>query len=206
MPSRISTAREIAYLRALAETGNATWAALRARVSRSWAYKRREVDAGFDALCREMMVRFRESPMPPLPNPSPAKGGGAFRHPTEGRGAGTRTRVNRDRAGGWTERREQHFLSVLSVTRHVGFAAAAVGVRPGSAYQRRRARPDFAAAWARTIRDGDPLLEGEWLQAMVCLLDGEPVPQENLVRAPTIDEALRLLARCARSGPSTGSG
>ena len=50
VPSKISAFREVAYLRALAETGNATLAAARARVSKSWAYKRREVDPQFDAL------------------------------------------------------------------------------------------------------------------------------------------------------------
>jgi hypothetical protein len=41
LPKIISTAREIAYLRALADTGNATLAAERAGVSRDWAYKKR---------------------------------------------------------------------------------------------------------------------------------------------------------------------
>ena len=54
MPKIISTAREIAYLRALADTGNATLAAERAGVSRDWAYKKRKQDSRFDAWCREM--------------------------------------------------------------------------------------------------------------------------------------------------------
>ena len=47
MPSKIPIAREVGYLRALAETGNATLAAERAGVSRTWAYKPHEGDARF---------------------------------------------------------------------------------------------------------------------------------------------------------------
>jgi len=45
MPSRISFAQEIAYLRTLGDTGNASLAAAQAGVSRDWAYKRRLADA-----------------------------------------------------------------------------------------------------------------------------------------------------------------
>lgn len=54
MPKIITTAQEVAYLATLAATGNATLAAERAGVSRSWAYRRREAEPGFAALCREM--------------------------------------------------------------------------------------------------------------------------------------------------------
>jgi hypothetical protein len=53
MPKIISTAQEITYLRALAETGNATLAAERAGVSRTWAYKKRAGDAWFAEKFRE---------------------------------------------------------------------------------------------------------------------------------------------------------
>jgi hypothetical protein len=54
MPKTITTAQEFAYLRALAETGNATLAAERAGVSRTWAYKKRAVDAWFAERVREL--------------------------------------------------------------------------------------------------------------------------------------------------------
>jgi hypothetical protein len=75
MPSRISAAQEIAYLRALSDTGNATLAAAYAGVSRDWGYKRRLADARFDALCREMVARFSEPPPgsePPHPSAAEA--------------------------------------------------------------------------------------------------------------------------------------
>src|SRR5689334_20661235 len=99
MPSKISGRRLIAYLRTLAETGNATLAAERAGVSRSWAYARRKVDPRFDAWFREMMVRFEEgTPAAPLPAPHPSAAYAAPSLSLRGRGAKKRTRVNRDRA------------------------------------------------------------------------------------------------------------
>jgi hypothetical protein len=86
IPSTISTARLIAYLRTLADTGNATLAAAHAGVSRDWAYKRRRVDGQFDQLCREMAAIAKAR----LP-----------------------ARVNRDRAGGWTAAKEARFIERL---------------------------------------------------------------------------------------------
>jgi len=54
MPRTVTSAQLIAYLRALAETGNATLAAEAAGVSRDWAYKKRKQDSRFDGWCREM--------------------------------------------------------------------------------------------------------------------------------------------------------
>lgn len=124
MPSRISTKRELTYLRTLAETRNATLAAELAGVSRTWAYKRREVDARFDALCREMAALARER----LP-----------------------VRVNRDRTDGWTAEREARFLAALAATGEVPLAASSVGKAAASAYTRRQMRPAFAQAWAEAL-------------------------------------------------------
>jgi len=183
MPSRISTARQLAYLRALADTGNASLAAARARVSRDWAYKKRKADAGFDGLCREMIARFRGS-RAPLPNPSPAKGRGARRR-----------RVNRDRVGGWTAGKEARFLERLAATCSVPFASAAVGLSAGSAYERRKVRPHFAAAWDEAERIGWPPIDQPWMEAVLCLVtDREPSP-DNPVRITGIDDVLQLMKR-----------
>jgi hypothetical protein len=163
IPKIISIAQEIAYLRTLAETGNATLAAEVAGVSKSWAYKKRGVDPQFDGWSR-LAVAVARARLP--------------------------VRVNRDRAGGWTARTEQHFLAVLSATRRLVLAAAAVGKRPGSAYNRRRRRSGFAADCARVAREGDEWLEGEWLESAACLFEGEPLPA---VRRVTIAEMIRAV-------------
>lgn len=181
MPSKISTAREVAYLRALAETGNATLAADVAGVSRTWAYKKGEQDARFAALCREMVRRFRASG-PPLPNPSPA----------EKRGA-RRTRINRDRAGGWTAAKEARFVERLRETCSVWLAAAAVGISTVSAYRRRQVRPGFAAAWEEAERDGWPPADQPWIEAALCFFQGREPPPGNPVRIGSIDQVLGAL-------------
>src|SRR4051812_7566694 len=168
MPRIISTAQSVAYLRALAETGNATLAAAHAGVSRDWAYKRRLADARFDELCREMLERFRELPalpasdLPPLPNPSPAEGRGTD---SAGRGAGKRVQVRRDRAGGWTAAKEARFIERLQETCSVWLAAAAVGLSSVSAYRRRQVRERFAAAWEEAQRSGWPPLDQPWIES-----------------------------------------
>src|SRR4051812_39165292 len=108
MPKIISTSQSVAYLRALAETGNATLAAAQAGVSRDWAYKRRLADARFDALCREM-GRQAKARLP--------------------------VQVRRDRAGGWSAAKEARFIQRLSETCSVWLAAAQVGLSTVSAYR-----------------------------------------------------------------------
>jgi hypothetical protein len=181
------------YLRTLLDTGNASLAAEVAGVSRDWAYKKRRQDPWFDALCREMMARFREAPAVSdlSAPPHPALRATLSR---EGRGA-ERVRINRPRAGGWNAGRERRFLAVLAATRRLDLATAAVGMRPPAAWRRRQAWPGFAQECARVLREGDPELEGEWLFAMTCMLDGVPVPPDNAVRTVTVAEAIEVCER-----------
>ena len=182
MPRIISTAQEVAYLATLAATGNATLAAERAGVSRTWAYKKRAGDAGFAALCREMAAIARAR----------------------------RTRVNRDRADGWTADKEARFLERLLETCSVWLAAAEVGLTAKSAYRRRQARPEVAAAWAEAERAHWPPLDQPWIAAAICVLEGEPPPPGNPVRFTRVGEVLqamrgnKFVARRAR--PSTRPG
>ena len=191
VPSRISTKREITYLRTLAETGNATIAAARAGVSRTWAYKRREVDARFDALCREMAARFRETrpaSEPPHPTLSP-----------RGRGD-KRVRVNRDRAGGWTAATEARFLAALAATGDVPLAASSVGKAAASAYTRRQMRPGFAQAWAEALESGREMQDLDWFESAECFFEGREPTSDNPVRVTSVAEVLRMLARSERAG------
>jgi hypothetical protein len=166
MPSKISTAREFAYLRALAETGNATLAAQAAGVSRSWAYKRHEVDARFGRLCLEMVALARA------------------RRPI---------RVNRDRVGGWTAAKEARFVERLRETCSVWIAAAAVGLSTVSAYRRRAVRPAFAAAWDEAERTGWPPADQPWIESALCFFQGREPPPGNPVRITSIDDVLEAL-------------
>jgi hypothetical protein len=202
MPKTTTSAQRLAYLRTLARTANASLAAEAAGVSRSWAYKRRAADARFDALCCEMIVRFRESP--PLPHPPAAHAAGPSLS-FGGRGADRRVRVNRDRAGGWTAAKEARFIERLRETCGVPFAAVEAGLSTVSAYRRRQRSPRFAAAWDEALRAGWPPADQPWLESALCFLEGREPPPGNPVRftriAQVIDamEGKRFIPRGPRS-------
>jgi hypothetical protein len=158
---KIPHSRALRYLKALAETGNASLAAAYAGVSRDWAYKRRKADAWFDALCREILARFRE--MPPHPTLS-----------REGRGANRRTRVNRDRAGGWTRDKEARLSTV-------------------SAYRRRQVRARFAAEWDEALLSGWPPADQPWIESATCFFEGREPPAGNPVRFTSVSEVLEAM-------------
>ena len=172
IPKTISTAREVAYLKALAETGNASLAAAQAGVSRDWAYKKRQVDAWFDARCREMAELARE------------------RLPVQRR---------RRRAGGWNADRERTFLEALHATHDVEVAAGSAGTTAPSAYRHRAVRPEFAAAWAAALADGGPGEEPEWVEAAAHFLYREPLSDDNPVRLTSVGQVLRLQAKSERA-------
>jgi hypothetical protein len=166
VPSKISGARLVAYLRTLAETGNATLAAERARVSRSWAYVRRKSDAQFAEWVREMQALAKAR----LP-----------------------ARVNRDRADGWTAAKEARFIERLRETCSVWMACAEVGLSTNSAYHRRQVRPRFAAAWAEAERAGWPPADQPWIESAICFFEGLEPPPDNPVRITNIGEVISAM-------------
>lgn len=68
------------------------------------------------------------------------------------------TRVKRD---GWTPKRRETFLLMLTQTGCVEDAAVAAGMTHGGAYQLRDRDPEFAAAWRRAITEAKVTLEGK---------------------------------------------
>jgi hypothetical protein len=166
VPRMISSAQRLAYLRTLADTGNATLAAAHAGVSREWAYKKRKADARFDRLWREM-VALAKARLP--------------------------ARVNRDRADGWTAEKEARFIERLGQTCSVWLASAEVGLTTTSAYNRRRVRPGFAAAWDEARRIGWPPADKPWMEAAICFFEGTTPSPGNPVRFTSISEVLEAM-------------
>jgi hypothetical protein len=167
MPKIVTREQSITYLRTLAETGNASIAAERAGVSRSWAYARRKVNPLFAGYFDQMTALA------------------AARLPA---------RFNRDRAGGWTAEKEALFLERLLETCSVPYAAAEVGMSAVSAYLRRKRRAGFAAAWDEAERAGWPPADEPWIAAAECFFEGREPPPGNPVRVTSIDEVLSALA------------
>ena len=135
MSAKTSPARRAAFMAAVAETGNRTIAAERARVSQSWVTLHRATDPAFraelDAALRHARERLRK----------PAEGDGArgrlaidpWRGAGGARANGRRTQIARARLKQWTPRVEARFLSALSACCNVAAACA----RSGSARRRR---------------------------------------------------------------------
>lgn len=101
--------------------------------------------------------------------------------------------MNRERADGWTAAKEARFVDRLRETSSVPFAAAAVGLSPNSAYERRKVRPAFAAAWDEAERAAWPPADLPWIESAICFFEGrEPTPG-NPVRIRSIDDVIEAM-------------
>lgn len=202
----MSLARKRAFLRALAETGNQTLSAERAKVSRSWVSLHRSTDAGFDAACREAIERAkgRFGSHPP-PDPSLRGRGEIKRKPpaawqfnageelvVSGTN-GVRTQVRRAKLKQWTPRVEERFLSALSASCNVKAALAAVGMSASGAYAHRKRFPAFARAWDEAVRLGMSELEGALIQNIDYAFDPEAAPPELEIGPITVSDLIRTL-------------
>ena len=209
MSRKFSASRKRAFLSYLAQTGNQTLSAERAKVSRSWVCLHRSSDAGFDAACREAIAeardRLRTGP-PPAP-PASERGG---RKPPDAwtyhqgeelvvNGSnGRRVQVRRAKLSQWTARVEDRFLAVLAATCNVRLACREVGLWPPSAYAHRKRWPDFARRWDRAVAIGAIELECRLHQSVRHFFDRDLPEPEAPVHGITVTDAIRLLAMYQR--------
>lgn len=168
MSHKTSPARRAAFLKAVAETGNQTLAAERAKVSRSWVQLHRSTDPEFDAAVRAAIAAAKESL---AWAPGQARGARGSNEPPRGWGFldgeelvvrgtnGRRVQVARARLRQWTPRSEDRFLAVLAATCNVDAACAEVGLSPASAYEHRKRWPAFARRWREAIKLGSIRLQ-----------------------------------------------
>jgi len=178
MSHKISAARRAAFLEALAETGNQTIAAERAKVSRSWVCLHRAADPAFDAAVRAAIesakarLRGSDGRAPPsgwgfLDGEElvvKGTGGSALRDaagaaPQDERKKGRRVQIARARLKQWTPRIEERFLAALGATCNVKAACAEVGMSASSAYEHRKRWPAFARRWDEAVKLGCIQLE-----------------------------------------------
>lgn len=163
MYKKIKAARQRAYLAALAECGNLTLAAERAKVSRSWALQHRRRDAAFDAACIEALAAAKAR-LSAHGERAPPSGWG-FLDGEElvvrggGGSGGRRVQIARARLKQWTPRVEDRFLAVLAVTCNVKAAAAAAGMSFTSAYAHRIRWPGFARRWDEAAENAEVALQ-----------------------------------------------
>lgn len=195
MTRKTSSARREAFFRALAETGNRTIAAERAKVSQSWVTLHRANDPEFRGRIEAAVAEARAE-LAGAAGTAPASGWGSL----DGeelvvRGTnGRRTQIARARMKQWTPRVEARFLSVLAATCNVKAACAEVGLTAASAYGHAKRWQGFRERWREAVEIGFMRIEG----AMLAHLSDSPFSGSGLdADAPmppmTVDQAMHLL-------------
>jgi hypothetical protein len=206
MTARISQSRRSIFLKALAETGNQTLSAERARVSRSWVTRQRGCDPGFDAAVRAACLDFArqeqlrldgdaEAGTRPLSPKWRYMDGHELvvRGTGDGIGGRRRVQVARARVKGWNPRTEERFLEALGATCNVRAACAAVGLSVASVYNHRHRWPAFARRWDETASFASERIQNAMFQAGANLYSSETVPVDVAITGMTADHAIQLL-------------
>ena len=176
MSAKTSAARRAAFFTALAETGNQTISAERARVSRSWVMLHRSTDPAFKVRMEVCIAAARVKLLKVTAVKSPGKWVEIGGEELVMRGSnGRRAQVARARIKQWTARGEKRFLAVLSATCNVKLACREVGLSVNSAYGHRHRWPDFGMAWDAAVEAGYHTLETALMA--------------NAVRTMTLDDA-----------------
>ena len=199
MYRKMSERRRGAFLKALAESGNVTLAAERAKVSRSWVLKQRKGEAGFDAECaaaiagaRASFDRLRTSEEG---SARPASGWG-FLDGAElvVRGTnGRRLQIARARERQITPRVERRLLQVLAATCNGNAACAEAGVSKSAAWNHRRRWPGFERKWQEAVTVGWLRLKSGLTANAINLFSGDDEPPELPMPPMTFAQALHLL-------------
>lgn len=225
MTQKFSAARKRAFLNHLANSGNQTLSAERAKVSRSWVQLHRSTDPEFDAACREaievakMMLRD-DAEGRPLPPPlrgsslSQGRGASSGRQPVDARWRymdghelvvsgtnGRRTQIRRAKLTQWTPRVEDRFVAVLAATCNVKLACREVGMWPPSAYNHRKRWPNFARRWDQAIEIGYARLEAALIQNACHFLNPIDAPApEHLLEGMSVSHAIDIAQmNCGRA-------
>ena len=205
MAAKIEEARVRAFLDALAGCGNATLAAEKAGVSRSWAGKKRRAEPGFDAACRGALAKAarrlagRESNLAP----KAWRGAGAGENLVR-RGSRSGAQVVRSAAVQWTRSTEEAFLAVLRDTANLSLSCERVGMSEPSLLAHRKRWAGFERRVQRALAEAPARLEAAWrarprpdFGAEWC----DSVWPEGLKRPFTVGEAIDIMRR--RQGMET---
>ena len=152
MSAKTSAARRRAFFRALAETGNQTISAERARVSRSWVTLHRASDPAFRTRLEACIADAREriraaSSIKPARKWAYLDGEELVIRGTNGR----RAQVSRARLRQWTAATERVFLRTLAATANVRAACREAGLSVPSAYVHRSKYNSFAERWDEAL-------------------------------------------------------
>lgn len=215
MSKKFSAQRKRAFLDYLAQTGNQTLSAERAKVSRSWVCLHRKTDPEFDAECREALRQAQDRlkreartmltddvASPSLAPPLKGRGSGPldpkwrWHEGVElvvGGTNGRRTQVRRANVGSWTPKVEERFLAVLAGTANVRLACREVGMWPPAAYNHRNKFPGFARAWDQAVEIGMCELESQVHENLNHFFDRDMPEPAVPMRDVSVMDAIRVV-------------
>jgi hypothetical protein len=206
-------------LRALERTGDVRASAEDAGIDHSTAYARRRAHPGFasdwewvlkaheEAKARaeeEEIAAVRAGLSPPLPNPSPAAGGGAAGDPSTAFGGPppqdkrgedliiSNAQLKRAGPGRWNKATERIFFEELAATANARRAAAAVGVSKNAVLQRRLRHPAFAAKWDAVVAAAKASISLYLVEASYKTFDPEELDTGEVTPKVTIDQAIKI--------------
>jgi hypothetical protein len=194
------------FLKALAETGNQTLSAERAKgvailgdaaarvrsgvrcrrargMSRLRAQEQLRQDGEAEAGTRPLSPKWRYMDGHEL----------VVRGTGDGIGGRRRVQVARARVKGWNPRTEERFLEALGATCNVRAACAAVGLSVASVYNHRYRWPAFARRWDETASFASERIQNAMFQAGANLYSSETVPVDVAITEMTADHAIQLL-------------
>jgi hypothetical protein len=200
MSHKTSPARRAAFIAAVAETGNQTIAAERAKVSRSWVHLQQSTDPAFRAeldaaiaTAKTSFDRLRTNGNRGSNQPS-AKWAYLDGEELVIRGTnGVRAQISRARLKQWTARTEAVFLRTLAATANVKAACAAAGLSVPSAYVHRSKYPAFAKRWAEAIEIGAERLEWQLLESGCNAFEPASIDPTAPIPPMDVEHAIRMV-------------
>jgi hypothetical protein len=192
----------IAFLRALARTGDVRAAAEDAGIDHSTAYARRRAYPEFAGLWRgalvahETFVKGKEaeeiaalqdgpSIMASSGNGSPLRSGEELVG-----GADQLKRAGHDR---WSQAKEKLFFDELAATANVKRAARAAGVSTNAVYARRMKTPVFRAKWDAVLETGRAAIEMKLVEAANRSFDPDEIDLRDAEPKVSVAEAIRIV-------------
>ena len=207
MAEKTSEKRKAAFFKALAETGNQTVSAERARVSRSWVVQWQARDPAFRAemdVCIAGAAARLAAASSQAPDEGWADIGG---EELVLRGVNNRlVQVARARLGQWTPRIEARFLRMLAATCNVTAACKEIGVTNQSAYYRRKKWPSFEQRWEEALEIGYARLEMTLLENGCNMLEVVEVDPDAPIPPMTVDQAIQFMGLHRRQVKREGRG
>jgi hypothetical protein len=201
MSHKTSPARRAVFFTALAETGNQTLAAERAKVSRSWVQLHRSTDPAFDEACRAAIAEAKAGfeALRASGTMRPPRGWG-FLDGVElvVRGSnGRRVQIARARLHQWTPRVEERFLRLLAESCNLRAALRAVGLSAASLHEHRKRWPAFDDRCEDALAMGYDRIDQGLVAGAIRLLDPEVAACAQIappaIAPMNVDDAIRLV-------------